>query len=227
MNIGEITLKLILAAILGGLIGFEREAHGRAAGFRTHIMVSLGSALFMIISLSIFERYRQIYGDAMGRIDPGRIAAQVVTGIGFLGAGTIIRFRGALKGLTTAACLWVVCGIGMAAGLGIFGPALMVTAISLATLFFMGKLEKVFSRDTYCMAYVTAQDQAGILEKLEEILDKNGVQIQRFSLEKDNATQELLVELNLKSKARKIKKLNQFIFEELTGLAGVKRVRLE
>lgn len=228
MNIGEITLKLLLAAILGGLIGFEREAHGRGAGFRTHIMVSMGSALFMIISTSIFDKYRAIYGDTMGRIDPGRIAAQVVTGIGFLGAGTIIRFRGALKGLTTAACLWVVCGIGMAVGLGIFGSAFMTTAIGLITLFFMGKLEKVFVRDTYWMAYITSQDQKGIVGRLEDVFHKHEVQIQHISLEKNNDSQELLIELNLKARIKKInRKMNQLIFDDLVALSGVKKVRLE
>ncbi|HWI41359.1 MAG TPA: MgtC/SapB family protein, partial [Verrucomicrobiae bacterium] len=94
--------RLLLASVLGGLIGIEREIHGRPAGFRTHLLVSLGSCLFVLISISM----SRMYGDFSGRIpvgvDPGRVAAQVVTGIGFLGAGAIIRQGSAVRGLTTA-----------------------------------------------------------------------------------------------------------------------------
>ena len=109
----EIVLRLILAVAAGGLIGLEREIHGRAAGFRTQILVCLGSTLIMLISIYGFEQS----GVGTTR-DPARLAAQVVSGIGFLGAGTILREGTSIKGLTTAASLWVVAGIGLALGAG-------------------------------------------------------------------------------------------------------------
>src|SRR5512138_1460619 len=99
--------KLLLAAILGGIIGLEREIHGRPAGFRTHLLVSLGSCLFVLTSIHFYTAFGNFSGTQPVGVDPGRVAAQVVTGIGFLGAGAIIRERFAIRGLTTAACLWI------------------------------------------------------------------------------------------------------------------------
>src|SRR3989338_10745197 len=125
----ELILRLGSAIILGGLIGFERELHGKVAGFRTHSLVSLGSALIMLVSIRIFD----VYGSETG-VDPGRIAAQVVTGIGFIGAGTIIRSGTGIKGLTTAAGLWTASGIGLACGVGYFRAAFIATIITLFVL---------------------------------------------------------------------------------------------
>ncbi len=118
----EIAARLGLTCILAGLIGLERESQGRPAGLRTHILVSLGSCLMMIISKYGF------YG--FDNIDPARLAAQVVSGIGFLGAGTILREGSSVKGLTTAACLWEVAGIGLAIANGMYFAGLLTTAVS-------------------------------------------------------------------------------------------------
>jgi len=128
--------RLILAALLSGVIGFEREAHGRAAGLRTHILVCVGSTLIMLTSLYIFDMY-------IGRVplDPTRIAANVVAGIGFLGAGTIIRSGASVMGLTTAASIWAVAGIGLAVGCGYYLGALVCTFIILTTLLVLRKVE--------------------------------------------------------------------------------------
>jgi putative Mg2+ transporter-C (MgtC) family protein len=109
----HVTLRLGLAAVLGGAIGVERELRDREAGIRTHLLVSLGSALFTLVSAYGFHEFLTS-GDAVVRTDPTRIAAQIVTGIGFLGAGAIIREGLSVRGLTTAATLWVVAAIGMA-----------------------------------------------------------------------------------------------------------------
>ena len=112
----EVILRLVIATLFGGLIGLERESHKRPAGFRTHILVCIGSALVMIVSQYAFLDFAE---KSMG-YDPGRIAAQVISGIGFLGAGTILREGSTVKGLTTAASLWVVSGIGLAIGSGFY-----------------------------------------------------------------------------------------------------------
>lgn len=125
----EIIIRLGSATVLGGLIGFERELHGKVAGFRTHSLVALGSALIMLVSVHIFNVYQGIVA-----VDPSRIAAQVVTGIGFLGAGTIIRSSAGIKGLTTAAGLWTASGIGLACGIGYFRAAFAATIITLLVL---------------------------------------------------------------------------------------------
>src|SRR5919108_2868292 len=103
----EIIGRLLLASLLGGLIGLEREVHGRPAGFRTHLLVSLGACLFVATSLEFYRLYGNFSGIGPVGVDPGRVAAQVVVGIGFIGAGAIIREGSSIRGLTTAACLWI------------------------------------------------------------------------------------------------------------------------
>jgi putative Mg2+ transporter-C (MgtC) family protein len=125
--------RLGLAGILGGAIGVERELRDREAGIRTHLLVSLGSALFTLVSAYGFHEFLTS-GDAVVRADPTRIAAQIVTGIGFLGAGAIIREGLSVRGLTTAATLWVVAAIGMACGAGWYGPAVITTVFTVLAL---------------------------------------------------------------------------------------------
>ena len=139
----ELIVKLLSAVVLGGSIGFERELHGKVAGFRTHALVALGSALMMLVSIHMFEVYRGI-----ANVDPSRIAAQVVTGIGFLGAGTILRSGAGIKGLTTAAGLWTASGVGLACGLGYFRAAIIACVITLFILVFFAKVgKKIGGRD--------------------------------------------------------------------------------
>jgi putative Mg2+ transporter-C (MgtC) family protein len=129
----EALLRLALAAALGGAIGVERELREREAGLRTHLLVALGSALFTIVSAYGFHAFLAS-GASVVRADPTRIAAQIVTGIGFLGAGAIIRQGLSVRGLTTAATLWVVSAIGLAAGAGYYSGALITTGVVLLAL---------------------------------------------------------------------------------------------
>src|SRR3989338_5721636 len=129
-------IRLLLSVVLGGLIGLERQLHRREAGLRTHILVSLGSCLIMLTSLYVFDIYKDLV-----KIDPGRIAAGVITGIGFLGAGAIMRDREGVRGLTTAASLWVVSGIGLGAGCGFWSAAVFTTILTLAVLLVLRRLE--------------------------------------------------------------------------------------
>lgn len=132
----QIITRLVLTVVLSGLIGLERQLHKRTAGLRTHILVSLGSCLIMLTSLYVFDIYKEIT-----KLDPSRIAAGVITGIGFLGAGTIIRDREGVRGLTTAASLWVVAGIGLASGCGFKRAAIYATILTLIVLFFLRYVE--------------------------------------------------------------------------------------
>jgi putative Mg2+ transporter-C (MgtC) family protein len=129
----EILLRVGLAAVLGGAIGFERELREREAGLRTHLLVSVGAALFTMVSAYAWTDWR--FSTAEGLVfDPTRIAAQVVTGIGFLGAGAIIRQGLSIRGLTTAATLWVVAAIGMSTGAGYYAAAVITTVLVLVSL---------------------------------------------------------------------------------------------
>ena len=143
MTDSQIILRLTLSVLLGGLVGLERQIHRRSAGLRTHILVSLGSCLIMLTSLYVFDIYKNSVP-----LDPGRIAAGVITGIGFLGAGAIIRDREGVKGLTTAASLWVVAGIGLAVGCGFYTASLFTTVLTLIALFFLRYMEeKMFGKE--------------------------------------------------------------------------------
>jgi len=129
----HVLLRLSVAAVLGGAIGMERELRERQAGLRTHLVVCVGSALFTLVSAYGFHEFL-VNGGSLVRTDPTRIAAQIVSGIGFLGAGAIIRQGLSVKGLTTAATLWLVAAIGMASGAGYYSAALFATAGALLTL---------------------------------------------------------------------------------------------
>ena len=137
LNLFSTVLRLVIAFILGGVIGLEREKKGARAGLRTHILVCMGSSLIMLTSIYIFEAYQ---GKAV--VDPARIAAGVVTGIGFLGAGTIIRSSERVKGLTTAASVWISAAIGLAVGCGYISAAITTTVIVYFSLSILKKLEK-------------------------------------------------------------------------------------
>ena len=134
----QIIIRLVLSVVLSGLIGLERQMHRRTAGLRTHILVSLGSCLIMLTSLYVFDIYKD-----KAPMDPARIAAGVITGIGFLGAGTIIREKQGVRGLTTAASLWVVAGIGLAMGCGFYSASIFTTILALIVLFFLRYVEDI------------------------------------------------------------------------------------
>jgi putative Mg2+ transporter-C (MgtC) family protein len=134
----EVIQRLVLSLILGGLIGLERQVHRREAGLRTHILVCLGSCLIMLTSLYVFD----IYNDKAS-LDPARIAAGVITGIGFLGAGTIIRDSERIRGLTTAASLWFISGVGLAVGCGFYIAAATSCILALVVLFFLRHAERL------------------------------------------------------------------------------------
>jgi putative Mg2+ transporter-C (MgtC) family protein len=143
ISMADVILKLVLAVLLGAVLGLERSLAGKTAGMRTYTLVSLGSALFIIISELVAAQY---LSRGLPTVDPLRMASQVVTGIGFLGAGLIIFQEQKLRGLTTAAGLWVACGLGMAIGFGFYGVAVAVTVLTLFIFTVLWSIENFLSK---------------------------------------------------------------------------------
>src|SRR5436305_4622632 len=168
----SIPVKLLLAAILGGIIGIEREIRDKPAGLRTNILICVGSTLFMSIS----TRVAQMVGG-----DPTRIAAQIISGIGFLGAGAVLHSHGFVMGLTTAATIWVVAGVGMALGSGMYLVAVFATAMSLVTLYFLSFVEdRIQGRRSYSYSLVVS-DLNQALASVNLILQENSVSAASFN----------------------------------------------
>jgi putative Mg2+ transporter-C (MgtC) family protein len=176
----EAFLRLAIAAGLGAAVGIEREVRDREAGIRTHLLVSMGSALFTIVSAYGFQEFLQS-GDALVRADPTRIAAQIVTGIGFLGAGAIIREGLSVRGLTTAASLWVVAAIGMATGAGYYWPAVAGTGLTLFALWplrFIGYRAIDLVRPNERRLRIELQPEQSVAAVLGQLGDVRFVQVQ-------------------------------------------------
>ncbi|MFH1778241.1 MAG: MgtC/SapB family protein [Candidatus Omnitrophota bacterium] len=209
-----VILRLVLSAVLGGIIGLEREMHGRAAGWRTHILVCVGSCLIMLVSFYITFTL----GSQFARIDPTRIAAQVVSGIGFLGAGTIIRFRASVKGLTTAASLWAAAGIGLAVGCGFYQAALTATVLVLIALLFTRVEHYMLKRDYFCVLHVHAEGKIYILSEIRKILRKNQAEIVDFEVNREHGDKEVDIEIEIKIMNTS---LQDTIINRITNIEGV------
>ncbi|WP_237478494.1 MgtC/SapB family protein [Lichenibacterium dinghuense] len=176
----DIALRLAVAALFGSLIGFERERLMWAAGIRTHMLVSVGACLLMIVSAYGFEHAIRMEHVTL---DPSRIAAQVVSGIGFLGAGSIIARGQVVRGLTTAASVWAVAAVGLAAGGGLFFAAGLSTAIILAILVGVKPLEEAYrARVQSCILEIDHERDAVTLDELKRILGLRGGQIKRVTV---------------------------------------------
>jgi len=169
MGVGEVLLKLVVAATLGGLIGFERETHGRPAGLRTNILVCVGAALVMAVAKT----------SGSGVVDPGRAMAGVVTGIGFLGAGAIIKMGNIVRGLTTAASIWLVAALGIAVGQGLFALAAITTGIALFVLVVVDKLGRAIPAVTYHTVTVVSEapDFTELSAVCRERIEEKGVRV--------------------------------------------------
>ena len=169
--------RLLVITVLAGAIGYERERHGRAAGFRTHILVGVGACLIMLTGIHLMA----VVGD-QAPFDPTRMAAQVVSGIGFLGAGTILRFGASVRGLTTAASLWAVGGIGLAVGAGFLWGAVVATLIVVVTLFGFSPLERAMRREMYRSLVLVTRASGDELVKIRRILADYEVEVRNFDV---------------------------------------------
>jgi putative Mg2+ transporter-C (MgtC) family protein len=186
----EVFVRLAVAAALGGAIGIERELREREAGFRTHLLVSLGAALFTLVSAYAWTDFSFSSRNGV-TYDPTRIAAQVVTGIGFIGAGAIIRFGLSVRGLTTAATLWMVAAIGMASGAGFYWAAVAGTALALLALWPLRVVSRrVFDRPhrrQLTVALGAGKGSAPVLAALEEL----GLGVDSFTIADDGGGRRL------------------------------------
>ena len=181
-------LRLLLASFLCGLVGIEREVHGRAAGFRTHLLVGVAACLMMIVSEYFFKSYGSLSDTLAVRTDPARVAAQIVVGIGFLGAGVIIKSGRMVRGLTTAACLWMAAGIGMAVGAGLYAPAGIVTLIAMFNLVFLKQIERLIRKDHFCTLIIQVSNSEENHKRFKNIIRANKMRIASQKIEKDIAT---------------------------------------
>ena len=200
----DITIKLLLAALAGGLVGLEREKHGRPAGLRTNLLVAVGSCVMMIISEAFYLKYGIFDAQSTLRLDPSRVAAQIVTGIGFLGAGVILKEGASVRGLTTAASLWAVSGLGMAFGMGFFSLGAIATALVLASLTFLKKLDPIMKKDRFLTLSITALNRDGLLEELLTVFDESDLEVSDISSYFDFAADELFYQLVITQQERRI-----------------------
>ncbi len=169
--------RLAGALGLGAAIGIERERRGQPAGIRTHAVVCIGSALMMIVSIKMAQ--------LSPGVDPGRIAAQVVSGIGFLGAGAILKHGTSIRGLTTAACLWGVAGVGLAVGAGFWWESVLGTAFITSAVFFLDKLNRVLTLgESLRTCVVYARDVPGVLGRVEDVLGRYECTIRSLGITK-------------------------------------------
>jgi len=175
----EIILKLFLGTLLGGIIGFERQTHGRPAGFRTQLLVCVSCVLLMIISQGY---YTDSAGSGLMRIDPTRIAAGAMTGVGFLGAGVIIKAGASVQGLTTAACVWIVSAIGLAIGAGQYVAGIASFVITFISLWFLRYLEMRMPRTVY--KFVTLlTDSTGDEKTIRDVFEEKGFTVTKMDYE--------------------------------------------
>jgi putative Mg2+ transporter-C (MgtC) family protein len=193
--------RLVIAAGVGAAIGFEREAHGQAAGLRTFILISVGACLMMMMSLHMEELYRHLEAnDSVVRLDPARIASYAIASMGFLGAGAIITGKGSVRGLTTAAGLWLATGIGLAIGAGYLIPAVFATFISLIILYILRHLKKIFRHDLFTILTLKYHGAEHPLDRIKEILNHHGVSIQFINYKLEPPSNLMTYRFRLQSK---------------------------
>lgn len=182
LTITQILIRIFLSIILSGLVGLERESLKRPAGLRTHILVCIGSTLVMLTGIYLFDIYNY-----KNSLDVTRLGAQVISGIGFLGAGTIIREGTSVKGLTTAASLWAIACIGLAIGAGFYTAAILATLLVFITLIALSKVEKLVKvRGNYITVKIISLNQPGQLGKIGLITGKYNANIKNIELENKN-----------------------------------------
>ena len=201
MSLIEITLKLLLAVALGGLIGLERESSQKPAGFRTNILICIGATMMMVLSGLIFQ------GKEGSENHFTRIAAGVITGIGFIGAGTIIQARGIVVGLTTAATLWAVAGLGLVIGAGYYWIAIIFATIIILTLVIFRQFEDQYLKKSFYQYNVKAKYSKDILTNIKKLALHEGLKFRELNLRKEENFS--IIDFSFQTSEEKEQKFNQ------------------
>ncbi len=205
---GEMALRLALAVVLGGLVGLEREIRGRSAGLRTNLLVCLGSTMVMLTAAAF--------------PNPGRLAQGALTGIGFIGAGAILRLKGRTHGLTTAAGLWFMAALGVALGIGAYAEALAGTTVVLVVLHGLWVLERRLSSDTYRELSVRGDRQALTIADLRDAVEELGYHVQTYECSEDLDSGIVQWALNVRFRQQRVS--DDVLFKRLRQLPGVRAI---
>ena len=221
-------MRLLFAALLGGLIGWERERRNKQAGLKTHLLVAVGSTKIMLTS--IYGIDSALINHPNARFDPARLAAQVVSGIGFLGAGAILRRSNhIISGLTTAATLWVAAAIGLSVGSGFYWPAIITTAIVLVSTLVLNKLESKFlfiKKSGSLKIIIEAGDRPVHVSTITELLQKANMTVEGMIVNNDTTEDDSTkVTMEFRVYSFNSKGING-LFEQLWQVEGIKQVRM-
>ncbi len=217
----EMAWRLGLAFVAGALVGFEREHHGRAAGLRTTVLACMASSIAMILSEHLFH----LTAGAAWRPDPARLAAGILTGIGFLGAGCIIRHENAVRGVTTAAVLWFVAILGLAFGSGYLLLGMIGTLVALVVLFVIPYFEHHLQQDWYAKVAITLDMNAVSDHEIRAKIEKLGLKIKQVDMEYDLPTQQKTLVCSLKFKKNHLFDLTESVVQALIQQPGVRQVK--
>lgn len=218
ISYNEIILRLILGAVFGGIIGFERHTHGRAAGFRTHLLVCVAFVLLMIVSE--YYHYLSLWDPSYVRADPGRIAAGAITGVGFIGAGVIVKMGFNVQGLTTAACLWIVSAIGLSIGSGLYTAGTIGFVITYIALWLLRTVEDKMPSLSYKFITVV-MNGSGDEESITSVIKKCGATISNMDYARNLEQQESTFNLTISFKDETCPKR---ILDDTSSIPSVKRV---
>ena len=205
MNMLDITLRLLLAIALGGIIGLEREASQKPAGLRTHILISVSAAMMMVLSQLMLA------GKETAGSDMLRVAAAVITGMGFIGAGTIIQSQGMVHGLTTASTLWTVAGLGLVVGAGYYLVAVLFSVLVIATLVLFRRVEETHLKKALYHYHLKIKDSPDILVNLRKLIFHLGLKLAELNLKKERNVS--IVALSFSSSEEKERQFNQSLFD--------------
>lgn len=212
--------RLVFSFFIGAIIGIEREAHKQPAGLRTHILICMGATLIMLLSIYVPQTFQNFQNG-----DPGRIAAQVVSGIGFLGAGAIMKYGVNVKGLTTAASIWVIAALGLTIGAGMYMGAIIGTAILLVSLVILDMLEKkLFPGKFIKRLHIHVKNKDISPDHFKGILKNHKVIIRTIDIEQHYDENKISYYLTVQISERV--KLNE-LTTELGSIPGIKRVKLQ
>lgn len=204
--------------MLSGLIGFERELKNHSAGFRTHILVGVGSCLMMLLSLYGFEEFIESSNNI--RFDPARIPSYVISGIGFLGAGTIMVNGMTIRGLTTAASIWTVAGLGLVVGAGMYSIAVFTAFVILLSLVFLNNFEKLFKRGAYSnLIEIVALAELPV-NSIVSIFESHNLTITKVEIERvDKKTRNIFIKIEKNTDLNRVA-----MFEEISNIEQVKNI---